>query len=85
MGKYEILQDVCKNGARKITETVTFKDSAGVMRKKQKSQYLDHFSASAIIQVADALNETNREKYLSMPWYKMADFAFKHVTGCKSA
>jgi hypothetical protein len=40
---------------------------------------LDSFSASAIIAVYDALNETNRTKFASLPIHKMATVAFKLV------
>jgi hypothetical protein len=40
---------------------------------------LDSFSASAIVAVHDALNETNRAKYTAMPLIKMAKVAFKLV------
>lgn len=38
---------------------------------------LDGFTASAIVQVHDALNEQNRAKYAAMPIQKMAAVAFK--------
>jgi len=38
---------------------------------------VDGYSASAIIQVYDALNGENREKFSSLPITKMADIAFK--------
>lgn len=40
---------------------------------------LDSFSASAIVQVYDALNETNRTKYETLSLQKMAKVAFKFV------
>jgi len=38
---------------------------------------MDLFSASTVLAVYDALNETNREKFSSMPAPKMAVVAFK--------
>ena len=38
---------------------------------------LDGYSASAIVQVYDALGKDNKEKYQSMPITKMADVAFR--------
>ena len=38
---------------------------------------LDLFSAPAIVQVLDALNDDNREKFLSVPVSRMASIAFK--------
>jgi hypothetical protein len=40
---------------------------------------LDSFSASAIVQVYDALNETNKAKFAALPIHKMARIAFKFV------
>ena len=40
---------------------------------------VDLFSASAIVVVYDALNETNRAKFVSLPLHKMASIAFKCV------
>ena len=40
---------------------------------------LDLFSASAIVTVYDALNETNQAKYREFPVSKMASIAFKFV------
>ena len=39
--------------------------------------YVDLFSASAITQIYDAINETNREKYSRLPLPKMAQIAFQ--------
>jgi RadC-like JAB domain len=38
---------------------------------------VDLFSASAVVGVYDALNETNRAKFAAMPLPKMVDLAFK--------
>jgi hypothetical protein len=38
---------------------------------------VDHFSASAIIAVYDAISDANKAKYRAFPIYKMADIAFK--------
>ncbi len=38
---------------------------------------VDGFSASAIVQVYDALNTANQIKYVQLPVAKMADVAFK--------
>ena len=38
---------------------------------------VDIFSASAIIQVYDALGEANKEKYKKLAIHRMADVAFK--------
>lgn len=45
--------------------------------KLGKSVKVDIFSASAIIQVYDALNDTNKEKFAEMSIPKMAEVAFK--------
>lgn len=41
--------------------------------------YLDLFSASAIVNVHDALSEQNRAKFAAMPLPKMASVAFKLI------
>jgi hypothetical protein len=46
---------------------------------KIDGQAVDLFSASAIVAVYDALNESNREKFCSLPVGKMALIAFKLV------
>ena len=38
---------------------------------------LDLTSASAIVKVLDAINDQNKERFLSMPVDKMAQIAFK--------
>lgn len=38
---------------------------------------VDSFSASAIVQVYDAINEANKVKFLALPVHKMAQIAFK--------
>lgn len=40
---------------------------------------LDGFSASAIVQVYNALNETNKAKFAALPLVKMATVAFKLI------
>ena len=44
---------------------------------KVEGLFVDLFSASAMVQVHDALNETNREKFLALPVYKMANVTWK--------
>ena len=41
--------------------------------------YDDATTASACIAVHDALNETNREKYLALPWSKFVAVTWKLV------
>jgi CelD/BcsL family acetyltransferase involved in cellulose biosynthesis len=40
---------------------------------------VDLFSASVVVQVYDALSETNREKFAAMPAWKMTTVAFKLI------
>lgn len=64
-----------KNGAERIEalrQIVNDKQYAkidGIM--------VDLFSASAILNIYDNLNETNQDKYKELPAYRMADIAFK--------
>ena len=39
--------------------------------------FVDLFSASAIVQVAAAINDTNRAKLLALPIARVADISFK--------
>jgi hypothetical protein len=40
---------------------------------------VDLFSASAVVQIHDALNEQNRARYLALSVPKMADVAFRLI------
>lgn len=44
--------------------------------------YVDLFTASMLVQVYDALNETNRAKFIGLPWTRMVDIGWK---ACKDA
>lgn len=41
--------------------------------------YVDAFTASAVVQVYDALNETNRAKFIVLPWPKMVAVTWKAI------
>lgn len=75
MDKLAILNDVKKNGYRKVTETIN---------GKNHKQILDSFSASAMLAVHAALRDDLKPKYLAMSWGRMADFAFKQCTTKRS-
>lgn len=45
---------------------------------------LDLFTASTIVQVHDALNETNRAKFAALDLSRMASVAFRLVEGARS-
>jgi hypothetical protein len=59
-----------------IIDTLRLAIANGQQVKYQKVS-VDLFSASAIVQVYDALNDANKAKYASLPIRKMADIAFK--------
>ena len=46
-------------------------------RGKVEGTMVDLFSASAIVSVLDALNETNKEKFLKLPVDRMSEIAFR--------
>ena len=46
-------------------------------RGKVEGVMVDLFTASAIVSVLDAINETNKEKLLALPVERMADIAFR--------
>jgi hypothetical protein len=54
-----------------------------IVREKQYGEVdgvtVDLFSASAVVQVHDALNETNRAKFLSLTPFQMVKLAFRFV------
>jgi hypothetical protein len=41
--------------------------------------YVDLFTASACVAVYNALNETNRAKYLALPWPRFINVTWKAV------
>lgn len=44
--------------------------------------YVDLFTASMLVQVYDALNETHQAKFIALPWLRMVDIGWK---ACKVA
>lgn len=40
-------------------------------------QYVDLFTASMLVQIYDALNEANREKFVALEWPRMIDVGWK--------
>jgi hypothetical protein len=71
MSKLDIINDVVANGYRKVKWTV-----AG----KNRSLVIDGSTANAMLAVVKALKPENAEKYLAMPWDRIADFAWKNVS-----
>jgi len=62
---------------RKIVQTGQYGSVTDpVTGKKVK---VDVFSASAVVQIYDALGDQNKEKYASMQLKAMINFAFKHT------
>lgn len=39
--------------------------------------YIDLFSASMLVQIYDALNEANRERFIALPWRQMVSVGWK--------
>lgn len=70
-----------------VTQTSTGDQRiAAIRRIVERKQYakvdgvmVDLFSASAIVQVFDAISEANRAKFTALPVAKMADVAFKVI------
>ncbi len=71
MSRIEIFRDVAKNGYRKVRI-----DGSKVL--------IDGFTASAVVQVYDALNDTNKAKFVALPLVKMVDVTWKLVNGGKN-
>ena len=67
--RIELLRDIVQNGAKKI-------------RVDGKKVLVDAFTASAMVQIHDALNEENRAKYLALPWPHFVTVTWK-LAGAK--
>ena len=63
------IRDVVKNKQNKVIKDPVTK----------RNMRVDGFSASAIIQVYDAINTTNKKKFAKLPILKMQSIAFKFV------
>ena len=63
------IRDVVKNKQNKVIKDPVTK----------RNMRMDGFSASAIIQVYDAINTTNKKKFAKLPLLKMQSIAFKFV------
>tara|TARA_R100001015_G_C4605282_1_gene160303 strand:- start:37 stop:735 length:699 start_codon:yes stop_codon:yes gene_type:complete len=63
------IRDVVKNKQNKVIKDPVTK----------KNMRMDGFSASAIIQVYDAINTSNKKKFAKLPILKMQSIAFKFV------
>lgn len=75
----EVVRDGCKL-LRERKDAPREYDCKDMFTGKRRGWfYLDTFSASAIVQVYDALNETNRAKYERLSIPSMAKVAFKFV------
>lgn len=71
MSRMELLRDVVENGAKRI-------------RIDGRKVYVDHFTASMLVQVHDALNEANRAKFVALPLVRMVDVGWKLTKGSKA-
>lgn len=70
MTRIELLrQIVTESQAQKIS----IQDSDG----KNHKVYVDMTTANLLVRIYDALNETNREKFIALPWPKMVKVAWK--------
>ena len=63
------IRDVVKNKQNKVIKDPVTK----------RNMRMDGFSASAIIQVYDAINTSNKKKFAKLPLLKMQSIAFKFV------
>ena len=62
------------SSARQVVETQTYMPGPAL-----DGLLLDMFTASALVQVHDALNEANAAKFAAMPLEKAAPFAFRLI------
>jgi hypothetical protein len=79
-----------KHGTRETTNPTPDERVAAFRKIVAEKQYakidgvmVDLFSASAVVQVYDALNPDNQKKYAAMPAAKMAAAAFQLMKGKK--
>jgi hypothetical protein len=79
-----------KHGTRETTSPTPDERVAAFRKIVAEKQYakidgvmVDLFSASAVVQVYDALNPDNQKKYAAMPASKMAAVAFQLMKGKK--
>ena len=83
--RHEPEQTRIRDHGTRVTRSRTPEEKiAGIRQIVTERQYakvdgmtVDGFSASAIIQVYDALNPENRAKYAALPINRMATIAFK--------
>lgn len=79
-----LAEEVARHQKQKLNEAKGL-DKEAMLRKivdekqaaKIEGAMVDLFSASAILSVLDAINPTNKEKFLKLPIGRMADIAFK--------
>jgi hypothetical protein len=69
MNKLQILEQIVNDHQHmKLTTKVN---------GKNKKIIIDAFTASAILNVFRALNETNKEKFIILDWHKMVTITWK--------
>lgn len=51
------------------------------IRINGRKVYVDLFTASAVVQIYDALNEANRAKFVALPWPQMIAVTWKLAKG----
>ena len=64
MTRLELLRDILKNGARKISID-------------GKKVYVDAFTASMLVQIYEKLSEENKASFIALPWLKMVAIGWK--------
>ncbi len=64
MSRLELLRDILKNGARKISID-------------GKKVYVDAFTASMLVQIYERLDERNQAAFIALPWLKMVAIGWK--------
>jgi hypothetical protein len=72
------------HSVRPICKIVENRQNAKIARSPTDRVSMDLYSASAIMQVYDALSPANREKFAALPLRKMADVAFKLINKARA-
>ena len=74
--RIELLRDIAKNGYRSVS-LGTRTDPNG--KRRTNRVLVDSFTASAVVQVYDALNETNKAKFATLDLLRMVDVTWKVI------
>lgn len=70
MSRIELLRQIVSECQ---AQKIVIQDAEG----KAHKVYVDMITANLLVRIYDALNQDNREKFISLPWPKMVKVAWK--------